>query len=198
MQTIIIIFIVVLNIALSSVLFLNWGQMRLSQKGIFLAAIMAVSTLFFAGSSAVTYNNIKQTKFCFQCHEMEPYKKSLNFDHDSSLVSKHFQNNRVPKKTACYSCHTEYTLFGEIDVKLTGFKHLFVHYTGTAPKKLKIYKKYSGYNCRYCHSTAKNFLEKKAHNKKKHPLKDIISGKSSCMTAKCHDVAHVFKNQEND
>lgn len=128
---------------------------------------------------------------------MQPYEKSLHVDHDDSLVSKHWQNNYVPKENACYSCHTEYSMFGGIDAKIGGIKHMFVHYTGTAPEKLKLYKKYSEVNCRHCHSTSKKFLDKRAHNRKKHPLKTILSGKSSCLTTNCHDVVHAFKSDED-
>src|SRR2546421_9251043 len=53
----------------------------------------------------------KQPQFCLPCHIMEPYGRSLHVDDASYIPAAHFQNNRVPREEACYTCHTDYTLF---------------------------------------------------------------------------------------
>ena len=53
----------------------------------------------------------KQTQFCLSCHIMEPYGRSLRVDDKSFIPAAHFQNNRVPRDEACYTCHTDYTLY---------------------------------------------------------------------------------------
>jgi hypothetical protein len=48
----------------------------------------------------------KQTTFCLSCHVMEPYGRSLHVDDPTWLPAAHYQNNRVPRDEACYTCHT--------------------------------------------------------------------------------------------
>jgi len=64
------------------------------------------------------------TQFCLSCHVMEPYGKSLLIDDPSYLPAAHFQNNRIPKDHACFTCHTDYTMFGDVNSKMRGLKHI--------------------------------------------------------------------------
>src|SRR5690242_8438430 len=50
----------------------------------------------------------KQTEFCLSCHIMEPYGRSLRVDDPTYIPAAHFQNNRVPREEACYTCHADY------------------------------------------------------------------------------------------
>src|ERR1700694_1076852 len=71
----------------------------------------------------------KQTQFCLSCHIMEPYGRSLNVDDPSYIPAAHFQNNRVPRDEACYTCHTDYTLStGGIKSKIRGLHHIYAQY----------------------------------------------------------------------
>ena len=75
----------------------------------------------------------KSTTFCLSCHTMDEYGKSLYVDDPTHLPASHFQNHRVPADEACYSCHTNYAMFGGLKVKLNGLKHVAVYYLGTPP-----------------------------------------------------------------
>src|SRR4051794_30090091 len=61
------------------------------------------------GTSA-QIDHSKSTHFCLSCHVMEPYGKSLLVDAPAYVPARHFQNNRVPRDAACFTCHTNYTL----------------------------------------------------------------------------------------
>ena len=37
---------------------------------------------------------------------------SLTIDSSDHLAAAHYQNSRVPREQACYTCHTTYTMFG--------------------------------------------------------------------------------------
>src|SRR4051812_3863420 len=63
------------------------------------------------------------TSFCLSCHVMTDYGKSLHYDDRSYLPAAHFQNNRVPPDRACYTCHTDYAMFGAEKAKLHGLRH---------------------------------------------------------------------------
>src|ERR1700738_3810619 len=72
----------------------------------------------------------KRTEFCLSCHEMQPYGKSLLVVYPPPLPAAHFQNPRVPPEEACYTCHTNYAMFGGFRAKLHGLEHVYVHYLG--------------------------------------------------------------------
>ena len=80
----------------------------------------------------------KTTEFCLSCHVMEPYGKSLRVDDRDHLPAAHFQNSRVPRDHACFSCHTTYTLYGDAQAKMKGLKHIWVNYFGTIPAKIEL------------------------------------------------------------
>src|SRR5689334_25424062 len=70
----------------------------------------------------------KKTEFCLSCHVMTDYGKSLYIDDSAFLPASHFQNHRVPTGQACFTCHTDYTMYGDVSAKLRGLRHLYVYY----------------------------------------------------------------------
>jgi cytochrome c-type protein NapC len=153
--------------------------------------ILAFLALFFLpllltglGTSAQIEHS-KSTTFCLSCHVMEPYGKSLLVDDPSYVPAKHFQNNRVPRDAACFTCHTDYTLFGDYKAKLRGLRHVYVNYIGTIPKQIKLYERYNNRECLHCHAGARSFEESELH---KEIRADLGANKTSCL--ECHDTIH--------
>src|SRR5262252_6934022 len=72
--------------------------------------VFPVFSLAMGTSEHMEYS--KSTAFCLKCHVMQDYGKSLTIDDPSFLPAAHYQNHRVPKEQACYTCHTDYTMFG--------------------------------------------------------------------------------------
>ena len=132
----------------------------------------------------------KTTAFCLSCHTMEAYGKSLYVDDPTHIPAAHYQNNRVPKDQACYSCHTQYAMFGTLKVKLYGLKHVLIYYLGKppAPEDIKLYEPYNNRECLHCHAGARSFEEGATHNADPATLPAIKSNQLSCLS--CHDVAH--------
>ena len=56
-------------------------------------------------------------------------------DDVSYLAAAHFQNHRIPADEACYTCHTDYALYGGVRAKFRGLRHIYVQYLGTPPRK---------------------------------------------------------------
>lgn len=135
----------------------------------------------------------KSTEFCLSCHVMEPYGESLRIDDSSYLPASHFQNRRVPPEQACYSCHVDYTLFGGVEAKLNGVKHLWVYYTGAspAPGEIELYEPYSNSVCLHCHGGARSFEESELHVD---ILADLRTDEMSCLD--CHDQIHAVDEIE--
>jgi cytochrome c-type protein NapC len=63
----------------------------------------------------------KSTQFCLSCHVMESHGSSLYVDDPTYLAAAHFQNHRVPADQACYTCHTNYAMFGGFRAKFNRF-----------------------------------------------------------------------------
>ena len=106
-------------------LLLGRGGRVLSWIALFLLPVACL----WAGVS-VHMESSKTTNFCLSCHVMEPYGESLLTDDEFALPASHFQNRRIGRATACFTCHTQYTMFGDYKAKINGLKHLIVYYRG--------------------------------------------------------------------
>lgn len=146
------------------------------------AVLPAVATTF--GLNAQIEAS-KSTVFCLSCHVMEPYGESLMLDDVAHVPASHFQNSRVPKDHACYSCHTTYTLYGDAAAKLKGLRHLYVNYIGTIPARIELYEPFRNRECLHCHDGARTFEENDFHIEYRQELAD---NETSCL--ECHDLAH--------
>jgi cytochrome c-type protein NapC len=141
-------------------------------------------------------NRAETTAFCLSCHTMEAYGKSLYIDDPNHIPAAHFQNHRVPADRACYSCHTDYAMFGPLKVKLDGLHHVFIYYFGTppAPENIKLYKPFNNRECLHCHLGARSFEEGAVHTADPATLPAIKSNTLSCMSSGCHEVVHDIAN----
>jgi cytochrome c-type protein NapC len=163
------------------------GGKILAFIGLFLLPALAVSAGF-----STQMERAQTTKFCLSCHVMEDHGRSLLVDDRSYLAAAHFQNNRVPRERACYTCHTNYAMFGSIQAKMHGARHVYVQYFGTipAPAAIRLYDAFNNRECLHCHGGARNFEEKSAHTKTPDTLGNIKAGRLSCVSSGCHDIVH--------
>jgi cytochrome c-type protein NapC len=134
----------------------------------------------------------ESTQFCLSCHVMHDFGASLYVDDPSYIPAKHFQNNLVPRDHACYTCHTDYTMFGTVHSKLRGLRHVYVQYLGKipAPADIKLYTPFNNRECLHCHAGMRAFEEEAKHSKTPDMMKQILSNQMSCTTSKCHDTVH--------
>jgi cytochrome c-type protein NapC len=150
--------------------------------------------------SAVGFSNhmerTKTTQFCLSCHVMEPYGQSLYLDDAHFIPASHFQNHRVPADEACYTCHTDYALYGGIRAKMRGLHHVYVQYLGKppAPADIKLYTPFNNRECLHCHQGARSFEESPTHTALHD---DIVSNQMSCLTGGCHDTVHNIAGLSN-
>lgn len=147
--------------------------------------------IFFLLPILVTWNsfsahmeNSKSTAFCLSCHVMSPNGQSLYFDDPQYLPAAHFQNRRIPRDEACYTCHTSYTMYGGVNSKLRGMRHLMMQIVGP-PEKIELYEPYQNRECLHCHWGARSFAENPIHSGSLEALK---SNEVSCLV--CHSQIH--------
>ena len=132
------------------------------------------------------------TQFCLSCHVMADYGKSLYLEDKSYLPAAHFQNNFVPRGHACFTCHTDYTMFGDYKAKWRGVHHVWVQYFGNIPKPadIKLYTPFNNRECLHCHAGARSYEEASSHHKTADMLARAASNQLSCMSSGCHDIVH--------
>lgn len=132
----------------------------------------------------------KTTEFCLSCHVMQDYGKSLHIDDKSFIPAVHFQNNLVPRENACFTCHTDYTMYGDFNSKLRGLKHVYAQYIGKPSRPLKLYTPYNNRECLHCHQGSRSFEENETHTKEPDRLQKIKMNQLSCSTTDCHNIVH--------
>lgn len=147
-----------------------------------LAVLPMVATTFGANAHLEAS---KTTDFCLSCHVMEPYGESLWIEDSAYVPASHFQNSRVPRDHACFSCHTTYTMYGDLDAKMKGLRHLWVNYIGTIPDEIELYEPFHNRECLHCHDGGRTFEENEFHAEFREQL---ASNETSCL--ECHDLAH--------
>ena len=189
----IVVLVIVLAIALAALFILkpeitgNKGGKILAFLSLFIFPILAG---LLGTSSHIEHS--KSTQFCLSCHEMKPFGKSLHIDDSEYIPASHYQNIRVPREATCFTCHTNYTLYGDLNAKIKGLRHVYVHYLGTVPqpKDIRLYTPYSNRECLHCHLDARSFEEGATHNEESDRLALIKSNKLSCLSSGCHELVH--------
>ncbi len=134
----------------------------------------------------------KSTKFCLSCHVMEPFGQSLNVDDATYLAAAHYQNHRVPAEEACYTCHTNYAMFGSFKAKMAGLRHVYVFYLRTppAPEAIRLKEPFNNRECLHCHLGARSFEQGAVHNADPDTLPAVKANKLSCVSSGCHETVH--------
>ncbi len=160
--------------------------------------ILAFLTLFILPVVAVALGysehmeRATSTQFCLSCHVMNDFGRSLYVDDPSYIPAKHFQNNLVPRDHACYTCHTDYTMFGTLHAKVRGLRHIYVQYFGKVPlpAAIKLYSPFNNRECLHCHAGMRAFDEEPSHSKTPDTMSRINSNQLSCTSSHCHDTVH--------
>lgn len=155
--------------------------------GVVFASVTVVALpllLLFMGASQ-HIEHTKETVFCLGCHAMYPYGQSLLEEEQGVLAAAHYQDGLVPPEHACFSCHTEYTLFGGLRAKTKGLQHMWYAYVAGVPDPIALYDPYSNRECLYCHGSARSFRTQPAHEGS---IPQMADNELSCLL--CHGPAH--------
>jgi nitrate/TMAO reductase-like tetraheme cytochrome c subunit len=159
----------------------------------FLALFLLPAFAFVVGFGAHMEQS-KRTQFCLSCHVMKPYGQSLRVDDSEYLPASHFQNNRVTRDDACFTCHTTYAMYGDLKAKLGGLRHIAINYFADIPDTIKLYEPYNNRECLHCHNGSRTFEESDAHAETDTTMIAMKANRLSCLTSGCHDVVHDVRN----
>ena len=76
-------------------------------------------------------------------------------------------------------------MFGDLQAKVTGVRHVWINYLGTIPDDLTLYQPYQNRECLYCHGEARFFNEDGLHGEMR---PEFDSNEISCL--ECHTLVH--------
>jgi len=193
LATALIIALVLISIALIGVLVARPGLTATQGGKVMAFLVLFLLPILCAGLGVSSeLERSKATKFCLSCHIMEPYGQSLRVDDPTYLAAAHFQNHRVPADVACYTCHTNYTMFGSTKAKMAGLRHVYVYYLTKppAPENIKLHEPYSNRECLHCHLGARSFEQGAVHTADADLLPSVKANKVSCVSSGCHETVH--------
>ncbi|MCA9682353.1 MAG: NapC/NirT family cytochrome c [Myxococcales bacterium] len=189
----IVLLIIALALLGALVMFFLLDRLTPSRAGWIALAFTAcgLPLLAVGGGSAYAVKASSSTEFCLECHEMGDYGRSLFIDDRTVLPATHYQNRLVERDQACFSCHTDYAMWGDMKAKLNGLKHVWVHYAGEVPETLELYQPYPNHNCLHCHDDGRRFTEAIPHRGK---LDALYADETSCLS--CHGKGHALEQVE--
>ncbi len=183
--------VIALSVILIGILIVH-PHVTVTRGGKILAFVAILVLPILAGGFGVSEHlqRSKSTEFCLSCHVMQDYGKSLHIDDRSFIPAVHYQNNLVPRDNACFTCHTDYTMYGDINAKLRGLKHVYVQYLGKPAQPIKLYTPYNNRECLHCHQGSRSFEENDTHTKEPGALQKMKTNELSCSSTDCHNIIH--------
>jgi len=145
--------------------------------------VLPIIVIFFGYAQGLA--GMETERACGGCHVMTGHVNDLQQPNSESLAAVHFKNRYI-RETPCYTCHSDYGMFGTLSAKMDGFRHV-VHYVArTYTLPIKIREPYSNLRCLECHADSQKFLKSDGHPAEIQP--ELVSGKTSCL--ECHGPAH--------
>lgn len=150
-----------------------------------LLIFFVLSPLAYLLNFSVAIEDSKKVEFCNSCHVMNGYVNDLKDPDSEYLASEHYQSRWI-NEDQCFTCHSDYGLFGNMKAKISGIRHVWKYYTGYETP-VKIYGTYNNGICLRCHAPTPAFQDEEEHEKN---AADILSSKMSCLGIDCHVRPH--------
>ncbi len=142
----------------------------------------------------------KHRQFCGGCHVMGAHFEDILDPTSDSLAAVH-SRNKLFGEESCYTCHSDYGMFGTVVTKLGGLGHVYYYLKDYRNMSLEealptihIKKPYPNSNCMQCHSTETPYWNGVPSHQGLE--EDLRTGQTSCAGAGCHGYAHPFTKTE--
>jgi hypothetical protein len=178
---------------ISSVNQISVGIVVLSAVALWkLLALIGLAVLPAATAAVANYHTfegVHQVEACARCHVMRPMVNDMRDPHSDTLAARHFRNHWIPQDQ-CFHCHSDYGLSGDMEAKMTGFRHLARYTTRTYHEPIVGRTRFNNQNCLKCHDGAPRFEAVASH----HTVKDLLDVSAmSCLN--CHGQSHPTREQ---
>jgi nitrate/TMAO reductase-like tetraheme cytochrome c subunit len=153
------------------------------------AGLVAVPAATMAVANYHTFEGVHHVEGCAGCHVMRPMVTDLRDPNSDTLAARHFKNHWIPQDQ-CYQCHSDYGLGGDLEAKMTGFRHLARYTTRTYEEPIVGRASFNNQNCLKCHEGMPRFEAVQSH----HAAQDLL-GTSGMSCLNCHGRAHPTRDQ---
>lgn len=144
----------------------NLGVARV--PGLVFARLIAFVALIVLPAAAVflanyhTFEGVHEVRACASCHVMLPMVNDMRDPESETLAALHYKNKWIAKDQ-CYQCHSDYGLGGDLEAKMTGFRHLARYTTRTYHEPIVARVTFNNRNCLQCHEGTPKFVGVDAH-----------------------------------
>lgn len=165
------------------------GGVTANSKALLFGSIFVLPVIVVFLATAHGMQEAMTVESCGACHVMEGHVADLKDPKSDSLAAMHYKNRSI-QTNHCYTCHSDYGMFGTVAGKMVGLRHTYYNITGNYEKPIKIASPYPNVRCLTCHAGAQNFLAK--HEKDE--VDKLMVGKDSCLD--CHGPAHKAEEHE--
>lgn len=149
-----------------------------------LAALLMLPLAAIALANYHTFEGTHKVDACARCHVMQPMVTDMRDPASFTLAARHARNRWIPENQ-CFACHSDYGLAGDIEAKMTGYRHLARYTTRTYHEPIAHRGRFNNDNCLKCHREAPAFQRVKSHQTVLGLLQD-----SAMSCANCHGRMH--------
>lgn len=171
----------------------NIGVARV--PAIVFARLVALFALIVLPATAVflanyhTFEGVHEVRGCASCHVMLPMVNDMQDPKSETLAALHYKNRWIADNQ-CYHCHSDYGLGGNLEAKMTGFRHLARYTTRTYQEPIKSRVKFDSNNCLHCHENAPKWMAVEFHIES---LPALRTNMATCV--ECHAAPHPTAEQ---
>jgi len=144
--------------------------------------VLPVGAVFLANYH--TFEGVHEVRACASCHVMLPMVNDMRDPASETLAARHYKNKWVAKDQ-CYQCHSDYGLGGDLEAKMTGFRHLARYTTRTYKEPIVGRVAFNNQNCLQCHEGTPKWVAVEPHVTAR---EELVTNQMKCID--CHGDPH--------
>jgi cytochrome c nitrite reductase small subunit len=144
--------------------------------------VMPAGAVFIANYH--TFEGVHEVSGCASCHVMRAMANDMMDPHSGTLAARHYKNKWIAENQ-CYHCHSDYGFSGNLEAKMTGFRHLARYTTHTYKEPIMARVRFDNQNCLNCHQNTPKFQAVQSHHT---AAARLASNQMICLN--CHGQAH--------
>lgn len=189
----IVLWVLTLVLVVYKITFMRRDQViGVTTRWLFLIVFLILSPLTYFISFGIGIEKAKPVEFCNSCHIMNSHVDDMKDPDSESIASLHYKYRWI-SDDQCYTCHSDYGLYGAVGAKFAGVRHILNYYVVGYPNKLEIRGTYNNERCLFCHAPVESYQEIEEHQEY---AAEIKSSKQSCFGADCHVSPHPDDTKE--
>ena len=171
----------------AAILLVGLVRGRLRPRAAAAAGIVFLPVAAYGLGALLLMEDSKTVRFCGSCHVMTPIVTSLSGEGDS-LAAVHYRRGLVSHEEACFVCHSGYGIWGTVDAKMAGVRHMLRTATNDYKFPIEHRGSFDIDSCLNCHARSATFRSVGAHQDPD-TQQALFKREMSC-TGICHSAGH--------